>query len=430
MKFETRRVVATSLVLGLALAACGGDDDEPAADEPAAEEPAADEPAAEPADDMEEPAEEPADDMDEPADDMDEPADDMDEPAADGSPIGVEGVLAGVCPELITVQTDWFPESEHGAIYNLIGDDYTVDANAQTTTGSLISAGVDTGVDFQVRAGGPAIGFSPTAVVTYADDSITMAYANTEAQVIQFDDTPMVSVMAPLEINPQMIMWDPETYPDVETLADLGEAGATINYFAGGEFMEVFISEGVVSRDQVDPSYDGSPARFIADGGATAQQGFASAEPYNYENVFEEWARPVAFELLHDTGFEVYAATIAVRAAQLEELSPCLELFVPILQQATVDFYNDPDRTNAMIIDAVETINSFWVYDQGIADFSVQTQIDLGLAGNGDDDTVGNIDGDRIQRVIDQIQAAGLETADVTADDLFTNEFIDESIGF
>ena len=346
-----------------------------------------------------------------------------------GDAVGTEGVLTGVCPDTVVLQTDWFPEAEHGAVYNMIGDDYEVDGNNQTTTGSLVSAGVATGVDFQIRAGGPAIGFSPTSVVTYADDSITLAYTNTEAQVIQFDDTPMVSVVAPLEINPQMIMWDPNTY-DVDNLADLAATGATINYFAGGEFMEVFISEGVVSRDQADPSYDGSPARFIADGGATAQQGFASAEPYNYANVFEEWGQEVAFELLHDTGFEVYAATIGVRAADLEDLSPCLELLVPIIQQSTVDYYASPDRANAMIIDAVETINSFWVYDQGIADFSVQTQIDLGLAGNGDDDTVGNIDGDRVGRVIDQVRGAGLETADVEADDLFTNEFIDESIGF
>lgn len=346
------------------------------------------------------------------------------------SAVGTEGVLSGDCPDTIVLQTDWFPEAEHGAIYNMIGDDYVVDGNAQTTTGSLMSDGVDTGVDFQIRAGGPAIGFSPTAVVTYADDSIHLAYTNTEAQVIQFDTTPMVSVVAPLEINPQMIMWDPVTYPDVDGLADLGGAGATINYFAGGEFMEVFISEGIVSADQVDASYDGSPARFIADGGATAQQGFASAEPYNYEHVFEEWGRPVAFELLHDTGFEVYAATIGVRQGDLEEMTPCLEKLVPIIQQATVDYYADPDRTNAMIIDAVETINSFWVYDEGIANYSVEVQKDLGLAGNGGDDIIGNIDGDRIQRVKDQIANAGLEVTGADVSELFTNEFIDESIGF
>jgi hypothetical protein len=346
------------------------------------------------------------------------------------SAVGREGVLSDDCPALVVLQTDWFPEAEHGTVYNLIGDDYVVDGNNQTTTGTLVSNGVDTGVDFQIRAGGPAIGFQPTAVVTYTDDDITLAYTNTEAQVVQFGETPMISVMAPLEKNPQMIMWDPDTYPGVTTLKEVAAAGATINYFAGGEFMEVFISEGVVSREQADPSYDGGSARFIADGGATAQQGFASAEPYNYEKVFGEWAKPVAYELLHDTGFEAYAATIGVRAGDLEDLSPCLEKLVPIIQQSAVDFYASPNRANAMIIDAVKTINGFWVYDQGVADFSVQTQKDLGLAGNGDDDTIGNLDKDRIQRVIDQIKDSGLETADVSADDLFTNKFIDNSIGF
>ena len=31
--------------------------------------------------------------------------------------------LADVCPSTIVVQTDWFPESEHGGIYQLMGDD-------------------------------------------------------------------------------------------------------------------------------------------------------------------------------------------------------------------------------------------------------------------------------------------------------------------
>ena len=59
---------------------------------------------------------------------------------------------------------------------------------------------------------------------------------------------------------------------------------------AGGTFIDVFVSEGVVSADQIDPSYDGSPARWVSENGAIAQQGFASAEPYVYENEIEEWA--------------------------------------------------------------------------------------------------------------------------------------------
>ena len=73
--------------------------------------------------------------------------------------------------------------------------------------------------------------------------------------------------------------------------------------FGGGVFAEVFIAQGIWSADQVDPSYDGSPANFIMNGGTIAQQGFASAEPYDYEKVFTDWGKPVKLQLLHDAGF-------------------------------------------------------------------------------------------------------------------------------
>lgn len=339
--------------------------------------------------------------------------------------------LASVCPETIVIQTDWFPESEHGGLYQLVGDDYQVDTDKKVVSGSLVSGGEETGVQIEVRTGGPAIGFQPVSVQQYADDSITLGYANTEGQILRWNDTPTISVVAPLEINPQIIYWDPETYPEVETLADLGEEGVTINIFEGGTFADVFVGQGIWSADQIDGSYDGSPTRFISEGGAIAQQGFASAEPYTYEHVFEDWGKPVAYQLLHDAGFEVYSQTLSVKPDDLEELRPCLEKFVPIVQQAEVDFVNDPARANAMIIDAVEQYADFWTYDEGLAEYSVETQKELGLVGNGPDETIGNMEEERIQTVIDQIRDdAGLEVAeDLVASDLFTNEFIDESIG-
>jgi hypothetical protein len=339
--------------------------------------------------------------------------------------------LASVCPDPIVVQTDWFPESEHGALYNLVGEGYEVDVDQQVVSGPLVAGGQDTGVGIDIRTGGPAIGDQTVAAVTYADDSITLAYANTEAQVLQDDVTPLISVVAPLEINPQIIYWDPETYPDVETLADLGEENITINVFGGGVFSEVFVGNGTWNAGQIDPSYDGSPARFVAEDGAIAQQGFASSEPYTYEHVFEEWGKPVAYQTFHDAGFQVYSQTLSVREADLEELRPCLEQFVPIIQQSAIDFLNDPDRANAIIIDTVEQYNTFWVYDEALANYSVETMREQGYVGNGPDDTLGNMEEGRIQTVIDQMRDdAGLDVpADLVAADLFTNEFIDPDIG-
>ena len=340
------------------------------------------------------------------------------------------GALAGVCPSPLVVQTDWFPESEHGAMYNLIGDGYSVDVDNKVVSGPMVAGGVDLGIDFEVRTGGPAIGFAPVASHMYTDDSIHLGYATTDGQILRIEDTPLLSVVAPLEKNPQVIMWDPEAHPNVDTIADLGTEGVTINVFGGGTFSDVFVAQGIWSADQIDPSYDGSPARFVSEGDI-AQQGFASAEPHNYENVFEEWMKPVEFQLLHDTGFEVYSQTIAIRPDDKGDLDACLQAVVPIIQQSVVDFAASPDHANAIIIDAVTQYADFWVYDEALAAYSVSTMSELGLHSNGSDDTIGNMDPDRIQGVIDLLMAAGMDVSSgISVDEIMTNEYIDESIGF
>jgi hypothetical protein len=294
----------------------------------------------------------------------------------------------------------------------------------------VASGGVDTGVEIEIRSGGPAIGFQPVSAQMYADDTIMLGYVSTDEAANSRDAAPTVAVVAPLEKNPQIIQWDPATYPDVDSIADLGEEGITVNVFAGGTFIEVFVSEGILSEDQIDPSYDGSPARFITENGAIAQQGFASESPFSYEQVYEECAKPIEYELIHDAGLELYSQPLAVRSGDLESMRPCLEQFVPLVQQAVVDFVADPSAANALIVETVETFDDFWVYPAELAEFSVDTQVELGLVGNGPDDTVGNFDEARVQSVIDKMAAAGMDVpADLTAADLVTNEFIDPSIG-
>ena len=343
--------------------------------------------------------------------------------------VGSEGLDS--CPDPIIIQTDWFPESEYGATYELFGGDtYLIDNENRSVAGTLHDGEVDTGIGLEVRTGGPAIGFTPVASHMYTDTSITLGYANTEGQITQFNSAPLLSVVAPLERNPQMIMWDPDTYPDVESIADLGERDITISVFGPEVFSEVFIAQGIWSAGQVDPSYDGSPANFIASQGSIAQQGFASAEPFNYKNTYEEWGKDVKYQLLHDAGFPVYSQTLAIRSGDKVSLDACLRDLVPIIQRAVVNFSFNPDSTNALIVDVVESFNSFWVYGEEIADYSVKTQSELGLVGNGTNDVVGDMDQNRVQEVIDLMDEAGIDTNEIGPSDIFTNEYIDKSIGF
>ena len=77
------------------------------------------------------------------------------------------------CPDPLVIQTDWFPESEHGAMYELFGSgDYSIDAENLIVSGTLHDGATDTGIGLEVRTGGPAIGFSPVASYMYTDLSL------------------------------------------------------------------------------------------------------------------------------------------------------------------------------------------------------------------------------------------------------------------
>ncbi len=354
-------------------------------------------------------------------------------PAATDAAATNEGVdLSGVCPETIVIQTDWFPESEHGALYQMVGEGYEINAGDKVVSGPLVTTGgAATGVDIEIRTGGPAVGFQQVVSIMQQDTDVTMGYVATDEAIENYADIPTKAVVAPLEVNPQIIMWDPATYPDVETIADLQTAvdgGVTIRYFETGAYMKYLLSSGQVLDGQLDGSYDGSPAVFIGDGGKIAQQGFASAEPYNYEFVFEDWGKPVDFQLIHDAGWQGYAAPLAVLEENFQALTPCLELFVPIVQQAVVDYVADPSTANALIVEAVAEYNDFWVYDDALAQWSIDKQVEIGLVGNGPNSTVGDFDIPRLEAFI-PIASEVFGATGLTPDSLVTNQFIDSSIG-
>jgi ABC-type nitrate/sulfonate/bicarbonate transport system substrate-binding protein len=343
--------------------------------------------------------------------------------------------LKGVCPDTVVIQTDWFPEAEHGATYQLLGDGYTADTDAKKVTGPLVAGGQDTGVKVEIRTGGPSIGDQTVSAVMKQDPSILIGYVSTDEQVSLSGQIPTVAVLAPLEKNPQFVMWDPGTYPEAKTIADLKADKVRIRYFAGSTYMDYLIAKGDVDPSQADSSYTGDPSLFIADGGTSAQQGFVSAEPYTYETILaDEWGKPVSYQLIHDTGWELYSQALVVTPETLESQRACLEKLVPIMQQAIVDYGNDPAATDAKIVDLVEQYATFWQYDLGQAKYSLETQKKLGLVGNGPDATVGNFDPARVEAfvatAIPVFESLGKQPkAGLKATDLYTNEFIDESIG-
>lgn len=352
------------------------------------------------------------------------------------APASLEGVdlAAAGCPATVVIQTDWNPESEHGNLYNLIGDNYTINAPKLRVSGDLVLGGEPTGVQVEIRAGGPAIGYSQVTAELYKDPSILLGFTSTDESVSHSNDGfPTVAVVAPFNINPQIIMWDPATYPDVKSIADLKAPGVKVRYFGGAAYMDYFTSTGILDKKQVDGTYDGSPASFIAAGGKDAQQGFGTNEPYFYKSELPDWKKDVAYQYIHEAGWTAYAQSLGGTPANIEKYDTCLTSLVPVIQQATVDYLASPDRANAIILDAVDKYNNGWVYSASQADAAVEKMQSDRLIANSPDGTLGSFDIDRVTKFIEiavpVFTSSGAKVKEgLTAQDVVTNKYIDPNI--
>lgn len=345
-----------------------------------------------------------------------------------------DNLKAAGCPSTVVLQTDWDPEAEHGGQYQLVGPNPTINAGAKEVTGELVAhGGVDTGVQIQIRAGGPAIGYQTVSSQMYKDSSITLGYLGTDEQIALSATQPTVAVMAGLEISPQIIQWSPQEHPTWNTIADIGKTNTPVLYYQGASYMPYLIGKGILKASQVNGSYDGTPSVFVASGGQDAVQGFATAEPYIWSHDVQSWDKPMKYELIADTGFNFYQQEIAVRKDKLAALTPCLKKLVPIMQQAIVDYIANPASTEKLILQLVTAYNNGWVYTQGTANYAVTTMKKLGIVGNAPDGTLGAFTDSRVQQLIGILAPIyakqGKQTlTGLTPADIVTNEFIDPSI--
>ena len=341
--------------------------------------------------------------------------------------------LKGVCPSTIVVQTDWFPETEYGVYYHMLGPNPKIDVERKQVSGPLVVEGQDTGVQLEVRSGGPATDFKLVSEQMYTDKSITLGQVNTDEAIRFSGSQPTLAVAAPMEISPFMIMWDPNTYPEFNIIADIGQTTAKVLYFKGDTYMEYLIGSGILRRSQVDDSYDGSSTKFLAAGGKMAQAGFATSEPYIYANDLKAWHKLLNYALVNDTGYPFYPQALSIRTADKEKLAPCLKKLVPLVQRAQVDFLANSERINAFIIKLVKDYNTFWTYSDGLAAYAI-SKMRQDFVNNGADRTLGNFEVGRIQRLIDIVTPILVgqrhpPRAGLRPQDLYTNEFVDPSVG-
>ncbi len=337
--------------------------------------------------------------------------------------------LAKACGSKVTIQTDWFPEPEHGAVYQLAGVNGTLDKKRGRYTGSV------RGVQVEIRAGGPYTGNQQPISQLYQDTSITMGYVTTDEAVQLSKKLPTIAIVAPLEFSPQILMWNPQRLT-IRRFSDIRAkySKTPVVVFAGGVWVDYLIGRGWVSKSQVDTSFDGAPARFVATDGAILQQGFVTSEPYQYRHDIKQYGKRVAYLLVKNSGYVPYPEALAVTPAVLKAKAACFKLLVPLIQRAQVDYLQNPRPVNAKLEQIVTALKSFWQLSPGGDAYNVAAQKKFGIAQNGPNCTLGDFSLKRVRTVIEQtvpiFKKNGLDTyaSDLKPAQIATNRFIDRSI--
>jgi hypothetical protein len=337
------------------------------------------------------------------------------------------GSLKGVCPDTVVVQTNWWPEPDHGFLYQLIGPNGTIDTNKNAYIGPL----GNTGVNAEIRAGGPAIGFQQVTAQMYSDDSILLGMAATDEAIQNSASQPTKGVFAWYARNPQIFFWGNPDW-DFQTVSDIGKNGATVLAFSPATFVDVLVGKGALNKSQVDESYTGDPSRFVAADGNIVSQGFITSEPYIYENEVQGWKKPVKFLLL-DKEVPIYQDDMAIRTDKLEANRACLQKLVPLMQQSAIDYVKNPVPINNMIVDYTSRIKGGTQISAAGAADAVQRMLRYGIVGNGTDGVYGSYDTAQVQQLINDFGPVFVSRGKppkegLQPSDLFTNEFLDKNI--
>ena len=352
--------------------------------------------------------------------------------ACGGGDEGGDGGDGGnVCPEKLTIQTDWFPELEHGGTYQLIGPNGTADKTTVSYSGPVQSQYAVGGLK-ELTIG--TIKFDKANASILLDGEADMAYITMGDIIKDSKAVPMIAIAKTLDADPQMVMWDPTQY-DIQKPEDIKATGAQVLHFPGTGYIDYMIGKDYMTADQSNPSYDGSDAKWVAEGGSIFQQGFATNEVYKYENdiAWKDGApADVSFYTVKDLGFDNYPAVITMLQSRAEELDACLKLLVPKMQQAWVDFLNDPKPITDRLITINEEHDGFWTLSAGLNEAGIKLIGEKDMAKNSEDGTYCSFDVARVDTLYGQLKeifdAQGVEiTDDVTT--VYTNKYCEGAPG-
>ncbi len=298
---------------------------------------------------------------------------------------------AGESPRAVAVQLNWYPEAEHGGIYQALAD------------GTYAAAGLD--VD--IRAGGRA---TPVAAEVHLGRS-QFAIANAD-DVVVFREQGMdvVAVLAASQDNPRCILVRAES--GIESFADL--ANKTLQRQAGRPFLEFMRAQGLLDKVREVP-YHGSVSSLVADPNI-AIQAYSYSEPL----LAQQQGVEVRTLMVSDLGWNPYSSVLITSGQLIREDPQLVRSFVEATRRGWQNYLADPSLGNAAILAANQHGMTAETLDFGTAGLRV-----LALPEGMPAEQFGTMSHQRWKTLVDQMVSLKLvDPSKVKPDDCFTTEFL------
>lgn len=350
------------------------------------------------------------------------------------APAGAAPDLARAgCPGEIVVRLDSLPRVEFGALYRLLDTD-ELEVGSRSVRAPLVVDGRDTGVQLHLDSGDRYDGVGADRWM-HRDPGILLGAVDSDRALADATRFPVVGVFAPIEHDPAVVYWDADVYENVRGVSDLQEtltpdsSGLVPIVVSPDEPAFAFLqAEELVAAEQLRPENPGTPEPFLAAGGVVAQQGDALVDVPRLEAD----GREVGFQALEEAAYPRYAGMLAATPDNVVRFADCLRELVPVLQQSSLDYLDDPQPTLDLLVE-LSTAFGATGFDAEAARTAFDLAVSLRVLDEGGTPTVGDIEPGRMLQMIETalpaLRAAGFDIpAEISPADLSTDAFIDPGI--
>ncbi len=219
----------------------------------------------------------------------------------------------------VKIQTDWYPQPEHGGFYTALAKGYYKDA----------------GLDVQIVPGGPYVTAEQQVSVGAAQFGMSSSDRMIKAAV---GGQSLVAVGATMQHDPQAVMVHAES--PVHSFADLN--GHAVAIRPGSTWFEYIVSRYNLKDVREKPATF-SVANFIQDPDYM-QQIFVTSEPFYVKKA----GQPIRTLLISETGYDPYRVFFTSHS-YAQQHPEVVAKFVQASLRGWRDYLKDPQVAHAMI---------------------------------------------------------------------------------